>query len=262
MAADPDFQGRVPDGARCAKYKSNKNQQSRAPLQAISRGVLMDHLRTRARQTEQPPWRLWVKLDQVNLEGVTVIPFTADFLQNNIRDYIAPGGRPVDLLCDFTHDVCQNHFKMGSLGLAVQHYDHNHYAWQTSCMPSFFVISNKENSPATKPLFECTLQALEESSGRDMKPEIRRKVTDDGKAIKSAATETLPEQPHLVSLQHAKKNVGQQCKWKFGNKSKMVTRWQENTASWPGYVFSFTWRRLQPLLCVRVGNIVILWWML
>ena len=80
--------------------------------------------------------------------------------------------------------------------------------------------------------------------------------------IKNAATETLPEQPHLVSLQHAKKNVGQQCKWKFGNKTKMVNRWQENTASWPGYVFSFTWRRLQPLLCVGTGNRFIGWCML
>jgi len=137
---------------------------------------------------------------------------------------------------------------MGVVGNVGQHYDENHYRWQTTDVPGFFVISSKEQTLASKPLFQSFYTHMQLIHQVDLKPDTERKVTDGGPAINAAADEVLPEKPHLLCLQHSKKNVGKYVKWKHGNMTKTVNGWQENTAWWPDHIFTVAWRRLYQVL--------------
>lgn len=256
LLSDVDYHDRVPRALKAAKHKSHLNSTNplrHQPPEVEGRGALREML---VSTFARPPAvsaandaMLWVPCADVVLEaGATIIPFGCDHLLNEVRDYCARA-TDLDILMDFTHDVGFGHFKVGSVGIAACHWDDNHYCWSNTDLPGFFVISHREVTPAAIKLVKCFLDALLAQHQMDIRPRVKRSVTDDGAALGAALEEHFSGHLHMDCLQHAKGRIAKHpAKWRYGVKTRMVQRWMEVTASMTGPMFSVCWRRLYDVL--------------
>ena len=133
---------------------------------------------------------VWVDFTKVSLDGVTVIPFTCDYLLECVKDYAAKG-TTLDILVDFLHGVGFGNFKVGAVGVAAFHWDENHYSWNNTDIPGCFVIANREHAPAAKALLQSFFSKMLEHHGVNVRVKAKRAITDDGAAIKAALDETM-----------------------------------------------------------------------
>jgi len=79
LVADEDYRDHVPGSKQCAKYVSNRRTIEHPPqnLRRLPIEEFRAKLALRARQPDAPPWKVFVDMDAVNLDGTTVIPFSA-----------------------------------------------------------------------------------------------------------------------------------------------------------------------------------------
>ena len=110
---------------------------------------------------------------------MTIIPFSCLFLLTEAAWFLGTGH--VRLVVDFTHDVCQQKFKLGMVSFAGDHFVRGFC--RSRVLPVFYCLSSKENTSACLPLLQVVFEEFQSFA-----VDLRSKATDGAVAAKRSRT--------------------------------------------------------------------------
>ena len=158
----------------------------------------------------------WAKEFVTISDFMTIIPFTCLFLLNEACRFISLG-RGLRLVLDFTHDICQQRFKLGVVSIAAYHFVRG--VWRSTVLPVFYCLSSKENTSAYLPLLQAVYEEFWNRFSLDLRSLVRTIFTDGAIAARIAIDLIFPDALQILCLQHAKRNLAKKGSlWLNGNK--------------------------------------------
>ena len=147
-----------------------------------------------------------------------MIPYTVKYFLNEFISFAARGSS-IRLTMDFTHDICNQKYKLGVISAVGCHFSQGQ--WRNTTLPIFYCLASSECSAAYLPLLQAAKFCLREMfNGFDFIEKTVAIYTDAHEAGKIATEIELSNTKHFLCLEHAKKALSRNSdKWKFGKKT-------------------------------------------
>ena len=168
MADHPDAPSEeIPSAHDIKRVRADQKRAQRNTAPAQTFDELRDWAYSQSRTDSTTPGDAWVIADPsvcyVSNE-VTSIPFTCDYLLDEVLRFRAKTAGKLRLLIDFTHDLSNLKWKVGKLSLLGKHFDKHHARWASTEIPVSFSLASTDSKGTVQSLVRATLMALTKRS--------------------------------------------------------------------------------------------------
>ena len=185
----------VPSLSSIRKHAAYERQRVQVHTETVEDLELFRQSRTP--QSASKDTSMWFSNPQVS---PLILPFTSSF---NLQEVVAFISRSptINLVLDFTHDVCRQRYKVGVLAVLGTHFSQSE--WKGTVIPLIFAVSEKENEAAYDLVVRNGVELLEEQ-GISLAAKVQGTYSDGHAGCHSSLLKFFPQaQRHHVSGRQA-----------------------------------------------------------